>query len=188
MDYMSTVQSIVRKYFDNAIVIDDKLEYGYPPIEKLKDSDINFESLDDLIDTEEKVAPVVDEGNYDKSNLAYNQFVKDGFVTFQYKFIPQHEDLQIKNLENVISNAKLMILDWNIEDAKPESPITAGGIAVKLIQRFVEMQKGLKCVVIYTQEDCNDVLNILKESYEIVNKEKLFFQEKNSEDGCSFFG
>lgn len=60
MSIQETVVGIVKNYFDNAVIIDDQLDYEHKVLPEIEDADLAFIPDDlDVIDTEtgEQAAP-----------------------------------------------------------------------------------------------------------------------------------
>lgn len=184
------VNNIVKEYFNTAVIIDDQLEPIIDigeAIEEIMDDDI---AEVELYDGNQELIAVTNEANLDdyvsEANEAFNEFVKEGFVTLPIKF---NINYSLSYLLNPIKNSRLLILDWNLEDTK--NPDEMGKKAVEILDLFSNVKTGLRCSVIYTREDLDEVRVKIETEYycrEIKESEIIYFEHKEQNGGSSFFG
>lgn len=199
MSEQQVVQKIVKDYFSSAVIIDDNLELGtnQPDIQKeFSESDFELENPYEFLDEDEsklEAAPA-SESHYEESLNTpfetYQEFIREGFVTLPWKYTNK-EDINV--LKNTLDNTKLLIVDWNLEPSFDKSKM--GDIAIEIINSFVSSKKGLKCAVIYTQEDSHSVQSKLENTFickkieESETGEDLFiFEEREGANPKSLFG
>ncbi|PGD05953.1 response regulator receiver domain [Bacillus toyonensis] len=191
MNYLEPVAKIVKDYFDNAIIIDDELELGTAPtkVPSISDQELTFNSDIEFAATVEFDTKPADSLPSDKKQHSlrpyetYQTFLKEGFITVPWKYSSEKD---IDNLENILKNAKLLVIDWNLEETR--DPYLLGESSLTIIKKFCEENKGLKCVVIYTKEDFNDVTKKLSSAFDCQekttksnpNETTVFFQEKST--------
>lgn len=181
---------ILKGYFNNAVIIDDELDNEYKEFPKIRDEDLAYipDDLEDLEDLTVAATRELESPENQPSKL-FHQLIDEGIVTFPYRYKSKEDDTkQLGLISSVLKNTKLLVLDWNLEDTKPESPIPLGTASMKILKNYTQLRTGFKCAVIYTQEDTNGVLEKLSEQFEIVDEHNCFFQESESEDGNSLFG
>ncbi|NMF01148.1 response regulator receiver domain [Aneurinibacillus aneurinilyticus] len=206
---LDDIKNVVKEYFDNAVIIDDELNlFQEGPFDSrdytVSDQEID-ESLisDQLAVFEEFTAGQEQQGAgveealvkealaeetlfLERPNDTFKEFVKEGFVTFPFQYKSDgDENEQIEEISKVLANAKILIIDWNLEAGRIVDP---GQATKKIINKFIENEKGLKCAVIYTREDCKEVINSLGDSFEILSEDELFFQDKKEDGSHSLFG
>ncbi|UED69447.1 response regulator receiver domain [Brevibacillus sp. HD3.3A] len=197
MNEIQQVESIVKGYFDNAIIIDDEMNLYVEKVHKLSNDDLG--ELPDDIDEEDtvneetriEVAAGIEPTEDDLSNRPLKllrQLTTDGFITYPYKFNDDDTETQIEFLSKILRTSKLLFIDWNLEGYLPESPERPGKAALEIIKTYSNHTNGLKCVVIYTQEDSTTVLEQLTNDFELIDEENFFFQERDGGDGNSLFG
>jgi len=199
MRAIEATKSIVKGYFNNAIIIDDDLDerslFESQEAElSITESEISAFTGDPFVDAEvEAMHSASSENDEYKSlpNRTFREFVNEGFVTYAHPFRYSNMSEQIENLKKVLTNAKLLIVDWNLEGVRAvSSSQRMGEIAIRLIQNFSESGKGLKCAVIYTKETLSEVAESLREYFCIIkaNVEYVFFQDKQADDEVSLLG
>jgi hypothetical protein len=198
MSEQQVVQKIVKDYFSSAVIIDDNLELGtnqYESQEEFSDSDFGIKDPYEFLteESEQEAAPA-SENQYEESFNTpfetYQEFIREGFVTLPWKYTNK-EDISV--LKKSLDNSKLLIVDWNLEPSFDKS--TMGDVAIELINSFISSNKGLKCAVIYTQEDAHSVQAKLENTFickkieESDTGEDLFiFEERDSANPKSLFG
>ncbi|THF73226.1 response regulator receiver domain [Cohnella fermenti] len=189
MSIQEQIVGIVKRYFDNAVIIDDELEFEQQRLPEIKDEELGF--IPDDVDIIDDVAPASMKGQLpanEQPGELFHELTKEGIVTFPYKYQRTADELQLRWLSSILRNAKLLFLDWNLEEAKAGSSSVAGTASLKIIEEYSKVRSGLKCAVIYTQADCSEVLEEISSHFEIVDKNAYFFQERNAEEGNSLFG
>lgn len=183
------VVGILKGYFNNAVIIDDELDNEYSEIPKISDEDLVYipDEFDDLEDLAAATSEL--ESPEDQPSKLFHQLIDEGIVTFPYRYKSKEDDnKQLELISSVLKNTKLLVLDWNLENAKPESPISPGTASMKILKDYTKLKTGFKCVVIYTQEDIKDVLDIVSTEFEVVDEHSYFFQENKSKKENSLFG
>ncbi|PED47350.1 MULTISPECIES: response regulator receiver domain [Bacillus] len=186
MNYLEPVEKIVRDYFDNAIIIDDQLDLCTTSTDPLliSDEDIDYNLGIEIAsaleaDTIQEAVPIEDTTHSQRPYETYQTFLNEGFITVPWKY---SNSTDIDNLTNILKNAKLLVIDWNLEETN--DPHFLGQSSLQIIKRFCEINKGMKCVVIYTKEDFNDVQLKLCSEFNCTNlsnaNNMLFFQEKDT--------
>ncbi|MCR8644718.1 response regulator receiver domain [Paenibacillus sp. N1-5-1-14] len=227
-----SAKSIVKEYFNNAIIIDDELEVvnlhvdtdsdkqisgslKHQQLGEVTNEQIDFSDFEDedynegdqiglkevIIGGKESAAATVmtiDESKSIENKDAiithspfevFSNFIETGIVTFPYKYNQNKKvEENISKIKNVLSNTKILIIDWEMET---NTGVTKPGYATKeIIKSLLNQETGLKCAVIYTKGNIDNVLESLKQEYEIVDQESYFFQNKkeNVDKGCSLFG
>lgn len=179
------IEEIVKNYFDNAIIIDDQLELNSREENIIVTDDEIGDLPDEVIGGFEEIALTTE---YWQPSDVLKHFVSEGFVTYPYKFRYSDYNNQVSFLSNILSSAKLMIIDWDLEGSNPDSDTQRGQAAINLINEFIKLKKGIKCAVIYTQQDCGDVMNEIRDEFDFINSDYMFFQEKSSEESKTLFG
>lgn len=111
---------------------------------------------------------------------------KEGIITFPYKYQNTKDEIQLNLLSPVLSQAKLLVLDWNLEDAKSGSNLIPGTASLKILNNYMVNRKGLKCAVIYTQTNCKDVLDEIGKHFDIVDEEAFFFKNVGERMGILY--
>lgn len=197
MSEQQVVQKIVKEYFNSAVIIDDNLElvtYQIDNQDVFTDSDLGIENSNEFFWEqleEDSIEP--DKKNEENLNTpfeTYQEFIKEGFVIMPWKYTDKND---IGILKNTLNNSKLLIVDWNLEPSSYDK-LAMGDIAIEIINNFISSKKGLKCAVIYTQEDTQSVQAKLEDTFackkiEGFGEEDLFiFEEKDSEPFKSLFG
>ncbi|UKS26634.1 response regulator receiver domain [Paenibacillus sp. HWE-109] len=194
------VEKTVRDYFNNAIIIDDQMDmkkaYSSRKTKttKIKDNEIVLSQEDEMalleIAATEESSGLAEIKSFHKPHEVYKNFIKTGIIThpIQYKS-NQKMKRQIDNISELLVHTKILIVDWNLEDITGATSTTEMGQATRqIIKKFLEKENGLRCVVIYTQENRNDVLNKINEEYEVIDGANFFFQDKNMYGDSSLFG
>lgn len=176
------VQNIVKDFFDNAIIIDDEFKNTQNII--LPQIDSNELGSFPIIPGMEQSAATQEISYKEVPINTYDEFLKEGFVTIPYRFESKDYKKNMDYLSEVITKIKLMVIDWDLKDSKGKM----GDTAIKIIKQFITCKKGIKCVVIYTQEDIEGVIPKLEENDFKVNREGGFFEEVQKEEGNSLFG
>ncbi|WP_214772385.1 response regulator receiver domain [Exiguobacterium sp. s39] len=198
MSEQQVVQKIVKEYFNSAVIIDDNLELVTNKIDNqdtLTDNDLGIGSSDEIFWEQSEEDDSIESDKQNEENLntpfeTYQEFIKEGFVIMPWKYNDKND---IGVLKNTLNNSKLLIVDWNLEPSSYDNS-TMGEIAIEIINNFISSKKGLKCAVIYTQEDTQSVQAKLQSTFackkiEGFEEEDLFiFEEKDSEPSKSLFG
>lgn len=187
VQYTTEITDIIKSYFDNAVVVDDQLRLSRE-IDKVEEGSLatglNAGAFGDRFfesTAREESAAATEE---DFSDLPYKTFkllFEEGFVTFPVQYTSNQD---ITALEKVLENAKLLIVDWNLDESK--SGVDIGKTALKIIEMFKRGNKGLKCAVIYTQEP-ELVPDKLREHY-LIHDDEVCFEEKDTTDSHPLFG
>ncbi|WP_227394988.1 response regulator receiver domain [Jeotgalibacillus aurantiacus] len=198
MTKQSIVENIVKDYFNSAVIIDDNLELSPSESvsqETFSNANLKIGEYEFYDDDSKSEAAIASEINYNE-NLStpfetYQELIRGGFVTLPWKYV-EKDDINI--LRNALNNSKLLIVDWNLEPSSIDKS-SMGERAIEFINSFVATKKGLKCAVIYTQEDVHSVQKKLEGSFlckkilEDENGEDLFiFEEKENVNSKSLFG
>ncbi|PGE31566.1 hypothetical protein [Bacillus wiedmannii] len=194
MNTHESVEKIVKEYFDNAIIIDDQLNLCATEKEEhsVKDDEIvdgwELEQFDDEMPTNEEIAATSTQETYKYDAFeAFQSLISKGFITLPWKYkneVAVADELQ--KLTPLLLNSKLLVIDWNLEETTDKDFL--GQSSLTIIKEFCTLNKGLKCVVIYTKEDMNDVQLKLDSEFQCNQSQTediLFFEETES---SSLFG
>ncbi|MFV8520901.1 hypothetical protein [Bacillus sp. SBS7] len=196
MNTQESVEKIVKEYFDNAIIIDDQLNLCTTQNETKQVSDDEltgdweFEQTDFemTLTTNEEIASTQEEETYKYDAFAaFQSLIGKGFITLPWKY---KNDVgiagELEKLAPLLINSKLLVIDWNLEETTNKDFL--GDSSLTIIKEFCKLNKGLKCVVIYTKEATDDVKLKLCSEYQCVQSQSediLIFEEKES---SSLFG
>ncbi|WP_410512441.1 hypothetical protein PaeBR_20940 [Paenibacillus sp. BR2-3] len=185
MNQFMQVEDIVKRYFDNAVIIDDQMNFEEIILPELTDQDLG-ELPDDLVIGQ---VAVTEESDLDsRPQKLLQQLTLDGFIAYPYKYSTQDVGVQMQFLSKVLNTSKLLFVDWNLEGYKPESPDKPGKAAIEILNYYADQLVGLKCAVIYTQENSKEVLDAVTAHFDVIDQENFFFQEKGKTEGNSLFG
>ncbi|WP_312519128.1 hypothetical protein [Anaerospora sp.] len=120
----------------------------------------------------------------------HQAFIRAGIITHPYWYdyrvdVTKH----LANLKPILTSAKALILDWELEEGK----IIANKkrASERILDKFLKLKKGLKCVIIYTQANLNEVADVLcrNNKYLVTKKDdSYFFEEKGGQDGKGLIG
>lgn len=148
---MPCIEDIVKSYFDNAIIIDDELfkdrdketenkqnalsDKEKKEINKMVDANPDFMDMvskdgegEQKHQSASKDAAVSSEFN--TPDDVFKEFAKDGFIVLPYKFESENaKEEQINFISKAMGNAKFLLVDWNLENAKDDSAAKAGDTA-----------------------------------------------------------
>ncbi|MDQ0341150.1 sporulation protein YlmC with PRC-barrel domain [Caldalkalibacillus uzonensis] len=189
-ELVQQVKDIVKGYFDNAVIVDDEL---FMTKERLEE-DLEFDNSEleewNEVEVQTEYAATTDDytslgSRPDETN---EKFIRDGFVVMPFRY-ERDRDIkeQLEKLTPVFNNAKLLIIDWNLENLPSTSPTPRGAAALRIIREFAGTEKGIKCIVVYTQEDNLQVVrDELEADFEFIDDH--FFQDRNQGEGNSLFG
>ncbi|PEV08685.1 hypothetical protein COE14_24635 [Bacillus thuringiensis] len=194
MNTYESVEKIVKEYFDNAIIIDDQLNLSTTENEKIAITDdeigdfLELEQFNHDFNTNEQIAAaadVVEDANKYNAFSAFQSLIRKGFITLPWKYQNDVDVVEeLEKLNPLLINSKLLVIDWNLEETKNKDFL--GEASLTIIKRFCELNRGLKCVVIYTKEVMDDVKLKLCPEYQCDQSEDiLFFEEK---EPSSLFG
>ncbi|GBG07648.1 hypothetical protein PAT3040_02204 [Paenibacillus agaridevorans] len=189
MSIQEQIVGIVKRYFDNAVIVDDDLNLEEQSLPEITDEELV--SVPDDLGLIEYATPASAKAELitrEQPGLLFRELAKEGIVTYPYRYQRTADEIQLRWLSSILRNAKLLFLDWNLEEAKPESSSVAGTASLKIMEEYSKVRSGLKCAVIYTQADCIEVLDEIAPHFQIIDRENYFFQEKNAEEGNSLFG
>ena len=170
---VTQIEGIVRDYFSSVIFIDDEIDLFSEDI-SVSDDEINFNEVEDEdsleMMTEEIACTSEEDDDIHRPREVVNQFMEEGFIISPYKY-DGNKPLPQSSLDKIIKNARMVILDWNLENTK--LPTDMGKKAMGIIDTITEGKYGLKCCVIYTS--CEDAKQQLKETdkYEFYNDESF---------------
>ena len=194
MEVNNVAIKIVGSYFNNAIIIDDDMEIkniNEDSSEKidLKDEDLDMEDLDlenIEFDSSEKFPADILELSH-KPFEVFKSFLENGIVTVPFQYDRNKNTSEnVEKIEKILKNSKLLIIDWEMET---NAGILEKGNATKnIIQEFLKSDSGIKCVVIYTKERLEEVIDSIEKDYKIIDRDAKFFQNKDDNNKCSLFG
>lgn len=179
------VEAIVKKYFDNAVIVDDQFNFTEIELPEIADEEIGDIPDEFLVDD---VAVTSEHDLNQRPKELFQQLTFDGFIAYPYKYSSQSVEVQLRFLSKVLDTTKLLFIDWNLEDLRPESPEKPGKAAIEILNHYTSRLVGLKCAVIYTQEDCDVVLSEISTHFEVIDGQNYFFQEAGKTEGNSLFG
>jgi hypothetical protein len=188
----NSVVGIVKRYFDNALIIDDQISFEFhnETYETVPDSEL--ENLPDVMEYLEDTVAVTSEESIEveeKTSQLFQDLTREGVIVLPYKYQIGNDDSQINMLSAPLINAKLLVLDWNLENANSGSVSVPGTASMQILEKYITNRTGLKCVVIYTQEDKVKVIEKVSEKFEIIDEGSLpYFQDTSKEDENSLFG
>lgn len=185
MNDLIQVEAIVKRYFDNAVIVDDQLNFTEIELPEITDEDLGDIPDEFLFDD---VAVTSEDDLNQRPKELFQQLTLDGFIAYPYRYGTQSADVQLRFLSKVLDTTKLLFIDWNLEDFKPESPEKPGKAAIEILNYYTSRLVGLKCAVIYTQEDCDVVLSEISSHFEVIDSQNYFFQEIGKTGGNSLFG
>ncbi|KPV60942.1 hypothetical protein QJ48_02405 [Paenibacillus sp. A3] len=201
-----TINEVVKGYFNSVLIIDDSIELEVKVEEKIKldigqiDMTVFDQSLAAQIEVESQIEAnqevAAGKSKVENSLLLIPrtetpqvELMEEGFVTTPYKYNSSYPVQQIDLLSNMFSNVKLLILDWDLENSKINDGSQVGEAAKYALRKYIKQEKGLKCVVIYTDaDDLDAIMDELVETKLIVKISNNFFQELNEDDGHGLFG
>lgn len=196
-ELLTEVKRIVRGYFNSAVVVDDELfneqTDDTDDYKELFNEDLEIENTDlglgeFAIQVADQEKTIVEEMY--NADAVYNDLLSDGVITVPWRY-KHNED--IRDLNSVLFNSKMLIVDWMLVPSIDSYKM--GDDTLELINKFNSQKKGLKCAVIYTQEDLSDVKEKVEYNYAVKDicniihskpNECFFFEEKNENN--SLFG
>lgn len=180
------VEAIVKRYFDNAVIVDDQLNFNEIELPEITDEELG-EIPDDFLMIDD-VASTTENDLNERPKELLQQLTLDGFIAYPYKYGTQSASAQLRFLSKVLDTTKLLFIDWNLENFNPDSPEKPGKAAIEILNYYSSQLVGLKCAVIYTQEDCDVVIGQISSHFDVIDRESYFFQEHGKTEGNSLFG
>ncbi|MGG0024357.1 response regulator receiver domain [Bacillus inaquosorum] len=190
-------RQIIREYFNSAVIVDDELftnqtDNNYDIINNpLTNDDLGISKGEFGFDSPgtqllEEVVISVDQYNADE---VYNDLLSEGIVTVPWKYSPSED---IRNLEAILLSSKMLVVDWKLVKSNDSSIM--GDDSIKLINKFISNKKGLKCAIIYTQENLDEVKVKIQNNYIVrdtynssdANQEYFYFEEKGVQNNSLF--
>ncbi|WP_128895935.1 response regulator receiver domain [Longirhabdus pacifica] len=196
---IESAKDIVKDYFNNAVIIDD--EFGKNTLSEqqtpivIGNDEIDFSVIDsntiEFVDGMNDQVAVTKENEQRSdsygSDDVFERFINDGIITYPYCY-DKTIDIQqnLLKIQTVLSNAKILIIDWQMEENNGVHPV--GTAAKNILKMFTDDKSGLKCVVIYTKENKEEVLKSISHEYNILDEKSFFFQNPKEDGTSSLFG
>ncbi|AYV16881.1 MULTISPECIES: response regulator receiver domain [Bacillus] len=181
--FLTEVKRIVRGYFNSAVVVDDELFNNQTDnLTELSDKDLGI-SEGELgfngggTQTAEKQ---MIETPYNAKSV-YEDLLNIGIVTVPWQY-SSSDDLE--KLEPILMNTKMLIVDWKLIESR--DPYIMGDDSLILINKLVSHNRGLKCAVIYTQENLDVVKEKVETKYSVTDIKDIL-DSKSYENNCLYF-
>lgn len=172
-ELLTNVENIIRSYFSSVVFIDDDINLNEGNI-TVVDDDIDYSVLDEedytnenAVSEHEQEVAVTDENNRYSPVEIINKFMDEGFIISPYSFNEEEYLQDDGRINKLIKNAKMIVLDWNLE--KTKLPSDMGKNAIKIIEKIIQDNTGLKCCIIYTS--CEDAKQQLKSLNKFIFKD-----------------